>query len=683
MERTDTEIRILPDHIANQIAAGEVVQRPESLVKEVVENALDAGATTIAVVVRGAGKQLVHIIDNGKGMSREDLLLSIKRHATSKIKTSEDLERIMTLGFRGEALASIASVAHLEIRSRRPHDDIGWKLLSEPLREPTIEPCAMDVGTQVFVRNVFYNVPARRKFLRSDLTEFRHIADTMTKFALGYPHVRFVLYDDDALIYDLQPAELRTRVAEVLGKPFADALLPVHSTEVRNGSTIEISGFIGQPTFAKKSKSEQFLYLNRRAISSRQLSHAVMSGYEHLIDQASYPPFLLFLTVDVERVDVNVHPQKHEVKFDDERTIYSAVRRAVVETLARNNLTPQATLLPAAADANAPFETFRLQPNTTNASNTAPRFEEALLINRLTGEILSPSVSPDMPNVSGNTTPYTRATSTTNTERPPHYERANERRLREQEFAGFEALFGERASPFLHLQHIEPAAETHPTAETQQNALNADAQVGTQVDAQESQNPYNAAPMRLYWQLHRKYILMPTPKGLAVIDQHAAHERILYERALKAMNEGFAYAQELLFPVITQLTPSEAALVKEVEEELMAMGFQVKFTNALTLEIHAVPADVRSGREKETLKDLLEQYREYQHIRHTSTRDNLAASFGCRSAIRAGDVLTMPEMRQLVEDLYATSMPFACPHGRPIIIEFPLEEFDRRFGRSS
>jgi len=673
MERTDTEIRILPDHIANQIAAGEVVQSPESLVKEVVENALDAGATTIAVVVRGAGKQLVHIIDNGKGMSREDVLLSVKRHATSKIKTSEDLERIMTLGFRGEALASIASVAHVEIRSRRPNDDIGWKLLSEPLREPSIEPCAMDVGTQVFVRNLFYNVPARRKFLRSDLTEFRHIADTMTKFALGYPQIRFVLYDDDALIYDLQPAELRTRAAEVLGKPFADALMPVHSTESLNGSTIEISGFIGQPTFAKKSKSEQFLYLNRRTISSRQLSHAVMSGYEHLIDQASYPPFLLFLTVDVERVDVNVHPQKHEVKFDDERTIYSAVRRAVVETLARNNLTPRATLLASAADANAPFETFRLQPNAFHASGTAQRFEDTVLVNRLTGEILSSGA----PSASGNVPEYARATSTPSTERPPHYDRANERRLREQEFTGFESLFGERPSPLLRSSNpsTEPTTTEHPTTTSPQNALNADAQA--------MQNPYNTAPVRLYWQLHKKYILMPTPNGLAVIDQHAAHERILYERALKAMNEGFAYAQELLFPVITQLTPSDAALVKEVQEDLTIMGFQMKFTNTLTLEIHAVPADIRSGREEEALKELLEQYRQYQELRHTSTRDNLAASFGCRSAIRTGDVLTMPEMRQLVEDLYATSMPFACPHGRPIIIEFPLEEFDRRFGRSS
>jgi DNA mismatch repair protein MutL len=670
MSLTDTEIQILPDFIANQIAAGEVVQRPESVVKELVENSLDAGATEIVVIVRGAGKQLLHIIDNGKGMSERDLLLAPKRHATSKIKTAEDLSHIMTLGFRGEALASIFSVAQVEMRTRRKTDEHGWKLLSEPLQEPTLEPCSMEAGTQVFVRNLFYNVPARRKFLRSDLTEFRHIADTMTRFALSRPDVRFVFYDDDALIYDLAPAQAHERITSALGKRFADTLMRVDFSEhLANGSDIHITGFIGQPHFAKRTKAEQFFYMNGRVIASRQLSHAAMSAYEHLIDQSSYPPFVLFLAIDPERVDVNIHPQKHEVKFDDDRTIYTAVRRAVAETLARHNLTPSAQFRATSAfpELGGNLERMTLSPQHPSERG------ESVMVNRDTGEIMGSSGGKREPE--------------------PRYAPPSERRMTQGEISAYEQIFGREKNFSTESRQASAFQGTGwqgaglQGAGLQDGASQRDAFGATSSNAASSQSSAEGAsqqhyaPAKFFWQLHRKYIVMPTASGMVVIDQHAAHERILYERALKAMNEGFKYGQELLFPVNVPMTSGDAALTKELLEDLRNMGFDLALVES-GVEIRGVPADVRTGREEDALRELLEQYREYNDMRHTSVRDNLAASFGCRSAIRAGDGLTFQEMRQLTEDLYAAKMPYTCPHGRPTVIEIPLEEFDKRFGRS-
>ncbi len=667
MNLTDTEIQILPDFIANQIAAGEVVQRPESVVKELVENSLDAGATEIVVIVRGAGKQLLHIMDNGKGMSKADLALAPKRHATSKIKTTEDLAHIMTLGFRGEALASICSVAQVEIRTRRRTDDHGWKLSAEPLQEPTIEPCAMEAGTQVFVRNLFYNVPARRKFLRSDLTEFRHVADTMTRFALSRPDVRFVFYDDDSLVHDLTPAPPHQRITDALGKRFSDTLMRVDfSEQLANGSDIHVTGYIGQPQFAKRTKAEQFFYMNGRVISSRQLSHAVMSAYEHLIDQSSYPPFVLFLAVDPERVDVNIHPQKHEVKFDDDRTMYTAIRRAVAETLARHNLTPSAQFRETQGFPEFGGNLERM----TLAPQSPALLGESVMVNRDTGEII----------ISGSTK-----------EPEPRYAPPSERRMTQGEMSAYEQIFGrERASQSERYSSERyaserPASERFTPENRQASAFQASAfqnDAFANGTASSTEPHQHAAPTKFFWQLHRKYVVMPTASGMAIIDQHAAHERILYERALRAMNEGFKYGQELLFPVQVQMTSGDAALTKELQEDLQKMGFDLEQMEQ-GVEIRGVPADVRTGREEDALRELLEQYREYNDLRHTSVRDNLAASFGCRSAIRAGDALTFQEMRQLVDDLYAAQMPYTCPHGRPTIIEVPLAEFDKRFGRTS
>jgi len=330
-------IALLPDYIANQIAAGEVVQRPESIIKELVENALDAGADSILVIAHKAGKQAIHVIDNGSGMSKEDVLLSIQRHATSKIKTSQDLEKISTLGFRGEALASIAAIAHLEIKTKRKDAEHGWSLTAEPLQELSLEPCMTEIGTQVIVKNMFFNVPARKKFLKSDMVEFRHISETMYRSALGHPECRFTFYDGDTLVFDVPVSSLHDRIKHLYGKEVSEGLLPSHN----ESSEVLITGFVGLPHLAKQSRAGQHFFMNQRPIISRSLAHAVFQPFEHLIEKNAHPFFIVNLTIDPTKVDVNVHPQKHEVKFEYERGIYNAIHQAVTSALSKAHIIPE------------------------------------------------------------------------------------------------------------------------------------------------------------------------------------------------------------------------------------------------------------------------------------------------------------------------------------------------------
>lgn len=366
-----SRIHILPEFIANQIAAGEVVQRPESVVKELVENAIDAGAECVTVVVQGAGKNLIHVIDDGSGMSKEDLALCLVRHATSKISTEEDLHRISTLGFRGEAMASIAAVADVEVRTRSHESDLGWTLTSQPGKPLDIAPAANEFGTQILVRQLFSSVPGRRKFLKSDLTEFRYISETMQTLALSRPSVRFVFYDGPTRIFDLPPSDLASRLGRVLSLHAEHSLVEVTASD----SGITLRGYVGRQDAVRQNRSGQFLFLNGRPIKSRALAHAVNQAYEHLISPREFPVFALFLDVDPERVDVNVHPQKHEVKFDDERSVYLLLQDAVMRALS------QASIIPP------------VMSNVSIASHplsSLPSFPQGdtLVVNRLTGEIL-------------------------------------------------------------------------------------------------------------------------------------------------------------------------------------------------------------------------------------------------------------------------------------------------------
>lgn len=595
---TDRTIHILSDHLANQIAAGEVVQRPESVVKELVENAVDAGASTITVVVKGAGKQLVHVIDDGGGMSKDDLALATVRHATSKITNEADLHAIRTMGFRGEALASIAAVADVEMRTRRATDDTGWVLHARPGQTPDVAPWAGDVGTQVIVRNLFANVPARRKFLKSDLTEFRHISETMQKLALSRPDRRIVFYDGDALVFDSRPADLRDRVAEILAIDARRQLLPVDAEE----GGVHVRGFVGLPGIARQSRSGQFLFLNGRPITSRSLAHAVLTAYEHLLDTGQHPVFVLHLEIDPHRVDVNVHPQKHEVKFDDERTVYLLLQQAVAKALQQGNVIPSF-----AADlglAQRPLQSLPTMPTGSGGSGIA--------VNRLTGEILD-----------------RRAPMSA---MPASSARGFGGAVRD----GYEQLFASAAR--------------------------------------------DEAPLMPVVQADGRWLVTTSADGLVVIDQQAAHERVLFERVMSRDAQASQAGQALLFSVQLRMSAAHAALLREHAAEFEALGFRVDAHADGSVDVHAVPADVRPGSEETVLADMLRELEAAGRFPADRRRDGIVAIYAARQAVRRGERLQQSEQEQLVRDLFACAVPHMSPRGMPTYIIIPFDEIGSRFG---
>ncbi|MGQ9819952.1 MAG: DNA mismatch repair endonuclease MutL [Candidatus Kapaibacteriales bacterium] len=605
-------IQILPEFVANQIAAGEVVQRPESVVKELVENSLDASAETIAVVIHGGGKKLIHVVDDGIGMSKDDLLLSIRRHATSKIFNPEDLEEIWSYGFRGEALASIAAVAQLEIRTRQANDPLGWRLYVEPNKAPTLEPISIDCGTQVFVKNLFYNTPARRKFLKSDITEFRYITDTLMRIALARTDVRFVFYDEDSLVFDVKKSSLEERIRALLGDLVADSILKVDFT----ANDVHIWGYIGQPYLAKSIRGNQFFYLNSRSIRSRPLTYAVLLAYEHLLEKQTTPFFLINIDLEPRRYDVNVHPQKHEVKFDDERFIFNIVNQAVANSLATANLAPSVSI------------TKIINP-----------------VEKLTDEKSSPLESPYVNKLTGEIIDFNQ-----------------NRRLE----TNFRRLDLPRHSSKLKYQ---PQSDIKRIEQWEQ------------VFAPLSDTEAQSKNYRTIVQFHNKYILLEKEDGILIIDQHAAHERILFERAGKYLENKNSITQNLLFPTKIQVNPSEFLLLKEFKDDFLALGFRFELLNESAIELIAVPSDI-SGRSESTIfREILADTLERNKIAPSSTRENLRASFSCKSAIKTGQALSTEEMQSLIEELFQCHNPYACPHGRPIMIEIRLTELDKNFCR--
>ena len=621
-------IQKLPDHLANQIAAGEVVQRPESVVKELVENAIDAGAEHVTIIITNAGKTLIQVIDDGSGMNEPDARLSFERHATSKIATYEDLERILTFGFRGEALPSIASVANVEMRTRISDEDTATFIR---IQGGTVEEHSRvegPVGTSIAVRNLFYNTPARRQFLKSNTTEYRHIAESVQRFILSYPNVRITFISDGDTVFDAQPGLLRARASAVFGDRTAESLVEVREET----DLLTITGFIGKPGFARKTRGEQYLFVNGRYVINRLLNHAVVSSYENMISSGEYPLYVLFLNIDPKQVDVNVHPSKLEVKFSNERNIYTILNAVVRQTLFHNDLTPA-------------FE-FRDREGGGDINRGADDFSRFRIA-------------------------------------PP-----NEQGAPQPRYDSFESLRGDtrREGDAWSGTRESPAQGSRMNA-SQIDDLFRSLQIAPDDNSGEeetlilpSERP--VSDTQFLWQLHNKYIFTPIKSGLMVIDQHVAHERILYERALAALDHSAPFSQQLLFEHSVRVSPSDFALLKSIQTELNHLGFVIRLSMPETLTVEAVPQDVRPGMEESILEEILEQFKEYSAAGTTNTRHNVAASYGCRTAIKAGDKLSAPEMQMLIDHLFATSNPYVCPHGRPIIIKLSLDELDRRFGRS-
>ncbi len=611
----DGLVRVLPENLANKIAAGEVVQRPASVLKELMENALDAGAGQVTVILRQAGSELVQVVDDGGGMGPADAAACFGRHATSKITSSDDLDRIRTLGFRGEALASIAAVAHVELKSKRRSDGAGTCVRIEGGTLTDQSPCAAPDGTSVAVRNLFFNVPARRNFLKSPATEFKHLVETFQYLALSNPEVGFTLVHDEAEVYRLAPSEagfdaaLRSRIGELMGERGEDALVLVEEAT----SYLSVRGYVGKPAVARKSRSEQFLFVNGRYIKNRSLDHAVAAAFDDLLPKGTYPLFALFLTLDPRHVDVNVHPTKTEVKFDDERGIYGFIRAVVKKALG------DADVIPSLGDGFSGSRATQSVVTTLPADIRPVRFE--------TSERDPAAVMP------------IRSSS-------PSFERS------------FGDAFDGEPEPVKAIP-----SEARPL---ERGGAEEDFEVG------------DRPPV---WQLHNRYVVTPIRSGLMLLDQRAAHERILYEQALAAMGGGLASSQQLLFPVTLEFPPADFELLKELLPDLALLGFEITPFSGRTVKVEGVPADVQVGRERMILEEVLEQYKTYRDGLQLNIRDNLAKSLARRSAIKPGKSLGDAEARSLIDQLFSCEMPYACPLGRPTMIKISMEELERRFSR--
>lgn len=604
-------IQLLPDAIANQIAAGEVVQRPASVVKELLENAIDAKSTKIIVKIKEAGKTLIQIIDNGSGMSGTDARMSFERHATSKIRKSEDLFSIRTMGFRGEALASIAAVAQVEMRTKRHEDEIGTCVLIEGSEVKKQEPVACTDGTSISVKNLFFNVPARRNFLKSNPVETRHIIDEFQRAALSHPEISFSLFQNDMEVYNLPAGKLSQRIVGLFGKQYKEQLIPCREDTER----IAIKGYIGKPEHAKRTKGEQFFFVNNRYIRNSYLNHAILNAYEGLLPEDTFPFYVLFIEIDPVHIDINVHPTKTEIKFDDERTVYAIVRAAAKQALGAHNITPT---LDFDLDVNFHSISPTLNINTSNqAERNYGQFK----------------------------------TNARNHSNAQHWEKMFEISHKEiTDYSGGEIPDFSRQESLT----FESAANQKPSQKEQYE--------------REEQVNNN------FFQIHGQYIASQIKSGLMLIDQQAAHERILFEKYCTALEKKSGASQQLLFPQTITLNPADFALVMELEAEFSALGFAFNVFGKSDIVINGVPVDTAGNDGRDLFEGLLEQFKKNKAELSIGKRENMARSLARRTAIKPGQQLSVTEMRTIVDQLFACTNPNYSPYGQVIFYILSLEK---------
>ncbi len=611
-------IQLLPDHLANQIAAGEVIQRPASAVKELLENAIDAGATEVQLILKDAGKELIQVVDNGKGMSPMDARMSFERHATSKIKHIDDLFAIKTMGFRGEALASIAAVAQVEMKTRQHHEDIGTLLIIEASEVKKQEPVACAVGTSFSIKNLFYNVPARRKFLKSNTSEFKHIIDEFTRVAMAYPEVSFRLFHNNTEQFHLSSGNLKTRIVELLGNKAEKNLVPVEEdTEL-----LLIRGFIGKPESANKTRGNQFFFINNRFIKNAYLHHAVATAFEGLIEKDAFPFYVLFLELDPQRVDVNVHPTKQEVKFDDDKLMYAYLQSTIKHALARFNI--------------APSLDFSLNEEIQNM--TALRL---------------PQSDQQKAATQGG---YLYQTFTQGG-KAHLIEKTNDRQQwKDQQ------------------RHFMPEVSSMPSMPSIPSASNDDSfampDMAQQASEMFTEIDHHGQPV-IQW---RDYLLTTMKSGLLILHQKRALERIQYERLSARLESDRAVTQQLLFPVTLQLSPSDSALLEDLMPFLKNLGYDISPLGSHTYAVQGAPPDVASGREQTLLEELLEQLKHESSSLKDQQKEKLLKTMAKRMA--QPEQLSANAAQSLIDELFACAQPQYAPDGSKIFTILPKESLD-------
>ena len=602
-------IQLLPDSVANQIAAGEVVQRPASAVKELVENAIDADSSAIHVIIKDAGKTLIQVIDNGKGMSASDARMCFERHATSKLKKSEDLFYILTKGFRGEALASIAAIAQVEMRTRQRGEDLGTRIEVEATKFKLSEPDQCAEGTNIMVKNLFFNVPARRYFLKSDAIEFKHIIEEIQRIALTHPDIEFKLTHNGAEVFNYPKAPLRQRIVHVLGSKYNEKLVPVEE----DTDIVGVTGFVGKPEASKKTRGEQFIFVNNRFIKSTYLNHSIVGAFDQLLGDGHFPLYLIYLEIDPAQIDINIHPTKTEIKFQDERAIYAILHAAVKRALGRHNISPT------------------LDFNQEVSISIDPMRKDI--------PIREPQIAVN-----------------------PHYNPFETKPKRESLVQGW----------FDNKQQVRKGWEE--LMEISRMVENTEIPISESVDKL-FEIDEDVIPM----QWNRQYLLVPMEDTMLLVDQQRAHRKVLFERYTHLIEKGQGNIQQLLFPEVLELNASDFALMQSMLDDIRALGFDIEEFGGHSFQLLGIPADANVSDAEKLMEEFLEQLKNEQSALHYRGREKLAWAMASSSSIRYGQMLTLPEMKDLLQRLMACKQPQFVQGNKPVYVRITLDQIGQQF----
>jgi DNA mismatch repair protein MutL len=610
-------IQLLPDHVANQIAAGEVVQRPASVVKELLENAVDAKATDIKLIIKDAGKSLVQVIDNGLGMSVTDSRLCFERHATSKIRHAEDLFSIHTKGFRGEALASIAAIAHVEMKTKQDQEELGTHIIIEGSKFVSQEPAVLPKGTSFSIKNLFFNIPARRNFLKSETVEQRHIVDEFQRVALAHPNIHFTMYHNGSEMFNLPISNFRQRIVTIFSGKTNEKLVPVkEETEIVN-----LHGFIGKPEFSKKNRGEQFFFVNNRFIKSGYLHHAVMAAYEGLLSAGAQPSYFLYLDVPPHTIDINIHPTKTEIKFDDEHALYAILRSAIKHSLGQFNVAPVLDFdRDPSLDTPYQYQNKKADYPTIQVDSNFNPFSE------------------DRPNKS-----FSFSSNYKKPESQPSWESL---------YVGLKQAGQEIAEMTFENESVTSSLFDETDVE------------------QEVKRTY---------QIHKKYIVSPIKSGMVIINQKRAHERVLYEEFLTSMTVNQASSQQLLFPLELYFSSGEIKLITELQLALENLGFIFDEIKDDFILVSGLPVTISESKASIVLDDLLTDLQNGIPDSSFSQNDTIAKSMSKSLAVRTGTYLTEKEQENLVHNLFACREPNMSPFQKPTFITMSVEDLDKKF----
>lgn len=651
------KIRVLPDNLANQIAAGEVVERPASVVKELVENSIDAGATRLQIDIELGGRRLIRISDNGEGMTRDDAILAFERHATSKIRTVDDLARIGTLGFRGEALASIASVAKVELLTKIESDLIATKVIVEGGRLVDVADASRDTGTTISVRDLFFNTPARRKFMRSEATENYHLTSIVTHYALAHPEIAFTLTNNGREVVRVSPAkDLRERAFQVFGGGLIESLLPVSGGREY---VAKISGFVSAPRERRTTRDSQYFFVNNRFVRDKTIAGGLLEGYRSVLPHGVYPVAFLFLELPLEEIDVNVHPAKTEVRFRRGEAVKDAIAEAVRSALANAGITGDAVAESVAcSEPDVSFVPTRPEAPLAGPEQHGIEFAIGIPITDRSQSFSNGTAVPledvdpggsAMPPAAGIPTELPRAATLVDV--------------------------GDQIAEGIAV----PESRFTPSGYVELPPVDSAAKIAKSVDVES----VSAAKIHALGQLHESFIIAVDDEGLLLIDQHVAHERILFDKYRLSEAERPIESQNLLLPETLDLTPAQSEAFSLIEDDLGSLGFGLMRLSGRTVAIKSIPTDLPASEARNLFAEILDTIEaEKKGAPKSTLRDDIAASLACKAAIKINMKLTPEKMRWLIDRLLITTSPTTCPHGRPVILRLSMKDIERGFQRS-